>query len=175
MTMARRTRDRMNSRLLQMFVFSILVIPGGCSSRFPEPTCETVEQVAKFGIDYERTMQHALKDDFALRRFFLCSKMVDAAGAETYSGDVTAVLRAIGEERFLRVLQSMGNRLSDEAGDRGIEDEVLSQLRYDRGFGSGYYKGVLEEWLRFQQEYPKLSELIHPPPLFDDEEVDADD
>ena len=107
---------------------------------------EAERQAADFGLDYDQARSDAHNDDQALRRFFLLSFVVDAAGAEQYGSDLCSILKDIGERRFLRVLHSSG---------WDVQTRVVEVIQQDQGFSQ---KGG--SWSRFTVQYPGLAKAI---------------
>lgn len=108
---------------------------------------DTRVQVARYGLSYEALRADCVHDPKALRGLFLCSQLVDAAGAETYAHDLESVLAQIGEERFIQVLESIY---------RDIRDDVLLKLAYV----GGWDEEGSDCWINFQEKYPRLAMIV---------------
>ena len=124
-----------------------LVISAGCSSSIPSHDAAT--QAAAFGVDYPRVVSKSRQQDHALRQFFLLSFVVDASGQNEYATDLRRTLDIIGEDRFLRVLQSTGF---------DVQEQVLATIRHHEGLDQ---EDNGHSWSRFVMAYPRLAQMAH--------------
>jgi hypothetical protein len=124
-----------------------LVTSNGCLSNLRCP--DATPQVARYGIDYDQTVRESYKMDSALRRLFLLSYTVDASGSDEYATDLRQVLDAIGEDRFIRGLQSVG---------WSIQQQIISKIQHHEGIDQ---EG--DSWSQFITAYPRLGKLASRP------------
>lgn len=117
---------------------------GGCAACGQRADVEC--QLERFAIDYNLTRSGAREDECLLRRFFLVSLIVDAAGAEQYGSDLDDIVDAVGDERFLEVLQSCGSE---------VESGVLEVIRHSRGLDQSG-----DDWSEFIVRHPRLGNYL---------------
>ena len=132
-------------RKLPVIVFAAILLFVGCKQAWRS---EASRQVAYYGCDYYTALREAATDDDALRHFFLFGLLVDAAGSEQYSWDLTELLALVGEDRFAYVLGST---------KRKFRDLALDNLWYDGGFDQ---QGGCKRWSVFQEKYPLVSRMM---------------
>ena len=135
---------------LRFILIAAVLSLAGCDddsqSSVDDDLSDTSVQVGWYGLDYEKLKTEALTDDRALRGFFLVASLTDAHGSEGYSGDITEMLKNVGEERFERVLANMGSRGSS----------AIHMLRFGMGIDQDI-PGLAE---KFARQYPKVWKLM---------------
>lgn len=132
--------------LTLIFVCLFLVCSSGCKNNILNP-----HSVSCYGFDYHRTKASSYSDDLCLRRFFLFSVIVDGEDSEQYGGDLCEILDTIGEQRFVRVLQTTGSE---------VQSNVGSSIWFEIGADQDDKERAGEALKRFQLKYPTLAKLI---------------